>query len=332
MKARRKWMIGILLIALVNGSAGKTDAGGGDFLLPYIAVLVSALKGGEGELLARFRADKTRGEIPLTVKFDASGSTGGAREIVQYDWDFGDGHTRSGKTVSHTYTVPGDYKVGLLVLDTNGQLARTSAHITVVGSNSAPTAVFTTSFSSDFAPKFVEFDASASTDAGGQIVKYSWNFGDGASATGRKVTHEYASMGVYSQYAATLTVTDDMGATDKAVEQVFVSQPDLRPVARFEVAATTGSAPLTVRFDASEATVSNGYLTGYSWDFDDGHRGTGLRPKHVYTTPGSYFPALTVTDNNGAQSTVSREITVDIPNHRPIPVFSNSPTTAVGEF
>lgn len=53
----------------------------------------------------------------------------------------------------------------------------------------------------------VTFDGTASTDDAG-IASYSWEFGDGGSATGAIVEHEYTEPGVYM---ATLTVTDTAG-------------------------------------------------------------------------------------------------------------------------
>jgi PKD domain/Lactonase, 7-bladed beta-propeller len=54
------------------------------------------------------------------------------------------------------------------------------------------------------------FDATASSDAGGTLTAYSWDFGDGATATSAdpRPTHTYAKAGVYE---VTLTVGDDAG-------------------------------------------------------------------------------------------------------------------------
>jgi surface protein len=54
----------------------------------------------------------------------------------------------------------------------------------------------------------VDFDASASSDPGGFIASYSWDFGDGTTGSGPNVSHQYSSEG---QYRVTLTVTNDRG-------------------------------------------------------------------------------------------------------------------------
>ena len=43
--------------------------------------------------------------------------------IAAYNWDFGDGATGSGQTVTHTYSVPGIFNVRLTVADNNGATA-----------------------------------------------------------------------------------------------------------------------------------------------------------------------------------------------------------------
>lgn len=58
----------------------------------------------------------------------------------------------------------------------------------------------------------VLFDASGSYDPDGFIQSYDWDFGDGAWGTGTIVTHIYRASGTYT---ATLTVTDNDGATDQ---------------------------------------------------------------------------------------------------------------------
>ena len=55
----------------------------------------------------------TSGETPLTVEFDASQSTDPDDDPITFNWDFGDGATATGATVSHTYDKTGIYTVTL---------------------------------------------------------------------------------------------------------------------------------------------------------------------------------------------------------------------------
>ena len=54
----------------------------------------------------------------------------------------------------------------------------------------------------------IAFDASASFDPDGELVKYSWNFGDGTKGTGIALNHTYNEAGDYN---VRLTVVDDHG-------------------------------------------------------------------------------------------------------------------------
>lgn len=58
--------------------------------------------------------------IPAEIDFDASASYDPDGSIVAYAWNFGDGDTATGETVSHTYTSYGTYTVILTVYDDNG--------------------------------------------------------------------------------------------------------------------------------------------------------------------------------------------------------------------
>lgn len=69
---------------------------------------------------ASFTATPSSGIVPLTVSFDASNSSDPDGEIESYAWEFGDGATGSGVTVTHTYVDPGIYSVKLTVTDDKG--------------------------------------------------------------------------------------------------------------------------------------------------------------------------------------------------------------------
>jgi len=72
------------------------------------------------------------------------------------------------------------------------------------------------------APLLVRFDGAASEDSDGSLGGYAWAFGDGAVATGATAEHTYTIPGLYT---ATLTVTDNRGATGTASAQVQVTTP-----------------------------------------------------------------------------------------------------------
>jgi hypothetical protein len=67
---------------------------------------------------------------PLLAVTFAANATGGTQPY-SYSWNFGDGSTGSGQTVSHSYLLPGTYTVTLTVSDANGATVSTSQALTV---------------------------------------------------------------------------------------------------------------------------------------------------------------------------------------------------------
>jgi len=68
-----------------------------------------------------------------TYWFDASGSYDIDGTIITYEWDFGDGATGSGETLTHVYQVPGTYIVTLTATDDDGLSISVSRPIHVEG-------------------------------------------------------------------------------------------------------------------------------------------------------------------------------------------------------
>jgi PKD repeat protein/RNA polymerase subunit RPABC4/transcription elongation factor Spt4 len=86
--------------------------------------------------------------------------------------------------------------------------------------NTPPTAGFTATPISGPEPLNVTFDASGSKDIDGTILSYGWDFGDGQTGAGKNVVHNYTVNGTY---AAVLTVTDNLGATNTYSSQIIVA-------------------------------------------------------------------------------------------------------------
>jgi PKD repeat protein len=80
--------------------------------------------------VAAFTANPMSGSEPLTVNFDASGSSSPGATITGYSWSFGG----SGVSPTHTFTTAGTYTVVLTVTDSRGQTGSSNATITVTGS------------------------------------------------------------------------------------------------------------------------------------------------------------------------------------------------------
>ncbi len=177
-------------------------------------------------------------------------------------------------------------------------------------------AVISTEVQEGDSPLLVEFNAIEST---GNISSYEWMFGDGGSSSGSITSHTYTSAGVYT---ATLTVTDETGATDQESVVITVTNPSVNntpPTAHISTTKSVGVAPLLVELNASNSKDSDGAIISYSWDLGDGENATGALVSHTYTTPGTYNPTLTVTDDGGLTDTISIPIVVESTGNENIP-------------
>lgn len=257
---------------------------------------------------ARIAAPVTTAVAPFTASFDARGSSDADGAIADYAWDFGDGTVGSGPMPSHTYRMPGAYRVRLIVSDDDGA---TGEAITTITAMEAPNAVPTARIAAPAdvaAGRPVAFDASGSSDPDGTVVSYAWTFGDGGSATGPAPTHTYDVPGTY---AVTLTVTDDDGASAQATDSVAVAAPpNAAPIARINGKDRRGEAPYTSFFDAGASSDADGEIVAYAWDFGDGTTSDRKTLHHTFEQPGIYAVTLTVTDDDGAVATQTRTATI----------------------
>jgi hypothetical protein len=92
----------------------------------------------------------------------------------------------------------------------------------VVVSNRPPTAVMSATPSTGAAPLTATFDGRGSTDPDGTVTSWAWSFGDGAVGSGALTTHVYSTPGTYT---ASLTVTDNGGASSRTTGSIVVSAP-----------------------------------------------------------------------------------------------------------
>ncbi|MEM7276285.1 MAG: PKD domain-containing protein, partial [Actinomycetota bacterium] len=108
-----------------------------------------------------------------------------------------------------TFTAPGVYE--LTVIANDGLATATDTVEVTAVVQVAPTASGTATPTSGDVPLLVDLDGSASSDPDGTIVSWEWDLGNGSFATGETATATYLTPG---EFDVSLTVTDDLGATD----------------------------------------------------------------------------------------------------------------------
>ena len=251
-----------------------------------------------------------------TASLDGTSSTDPDGTVVGWAWNFGDTSTGTGATPQHTYAAAGTYPVSLTVTDNQGATTVVTHNVTV--SDLPPVAAFT----STSANVVASFDATTSTDPDGTVASYSWNFGDSSTGTGVTPQHTYAALGTYP---VSLTVTDNQGATNTVVQNVSLT--DQPPIAAF----TATPSYLVGSFDATGSTDPDGTIASYAWNFGDTTTGSGATTQHTYSAAGTYVVSLTVTDNQGATTTVTHSLTVAA-NVPPVAAFLSTSLALTASF
>jgi PKD repeat protein len=105
------------------------------------------------------------------------------------------------------------------------------------------------------APIQISFNGGMSYDNDGTIVSYSWNFGDGSTATGSGLVHTYTTAGTYQ---ARLTVTDDKGATGSDFVTIVVTSAPQTVAAPSNLTASVSGKTVTLRF-TDKSTNEDGF-------------------------------------------------------------------------
>ena len=246
-----------------------------------------------------FSYSPSQPEIAESVYFhDLSTDLDGT--IVTWSWDFRDGSTSNVSSPSHSFSSAGDYYVVLTVTDNDGSAVSCTKKVAV--GNDAPVASFDYSPSTLVGMQYATFTSNA-TDMDGEVVNWSWDFGDGTTGNGIAIDHRFPRSGAYT---VVLTVMDDDDAQDTCSVTVAVGNAQPNASFSYQEGALTST---NVQF--TDGSIDpDGRIVSWHWDFGDGSTASIESPEHVYISAGTYNVTLTVRDNNGATDTVVKTITV----------------------
>jgi len=252
------------------------------------------------------------------VIMDAAKSVDPDGQISEYRWTLGDGSIKAGSKIRHRYAQPGTYPIKLTVLDNTSTLNNSDVVTYSIRVNNPP--VPDAGGDRLVNESVIEFDATGSRDSDDEIIEYSWNFGDGQTGIGEKISHVYASPGTYN---VTLTVKDASG-TKTAIQSetvtITVNSPPVADAGREQIAAIGEK----VRFKGGFSNDSDGKIVTYRWTVDEGVVLEGKNVTHVYERPGIYQVQLLVIDNDGAEDIHTTTVFVNTP-----PVAKISPISRI---
>lgn len=232
-------------------------------------------------------------------------------------WDFGDGVSRRGLNVIHSYKNPGRYTATLTVENAFSMSCPKSTDTRIVDVNSPPIIQLDAKRTACVGNE-VAFDASGSRDPNKDSLEYFWNFGDGTILqAGSRVTHKYEKGGRYK----VTVIADDSKETScssasASIDVKVNSSPKADPGPN-----TVCCANKIAKFDGSASTDADGDELTYKWDFGDGSMAYEAISEYSYSKGGEYTVTLTVNDNTGAEcSTDTAEFKVNV-NEKPVPVI-----------
>lgn len=269
------------------------------------------------------------------IVFDATQSADKSGQIIRYEWDFDDGISGNKVKMKHQYTDSGTYNVRLTVYSEKGLISSTTIKVNVspevepTSSNPAgdedkaslPQAIGTYAPINPKVHEDTTFDATQSTDKGGQIVRYEWDFDDGCSGKRASIKHSYSDSGTYN---VNLTVFNDKGLSSSTFIEVNVS-PEVEPTpsiaandlhgesilnAAFSYSPTEPKAEQAIIFNASRSVPNDGKIVIYEWDFGDGYSGKGVSISHIYYDSGTYEVKLTVTNDKVRGNTTTKTLII----------------------
>jgi len=202
--------------------------------------------------VASIKAMPVSGHAPLAVQFSGYSDS---KCTVDYNWNFGDGSSNSGKNVSHIYNEPGTYEATLVVTTSScmGCCYSNPALVTITvterpapkikGINIDPTPSLCVNTSGVF---------SASIDHQYRIVSYRWSMSDGrhsscevATFNFREIGHKTVTLVIEDEYGQTATLSRSFNVVeccppcpeDSCLDRLQPSRATVRVCRSFEIQA-----------------------------------------------------------------------------------------------
>lgn len=150
----------------------------------------------------------------------------------------------------------------------------------------------------------------------GQVIDHSGNVTNltNRSTADYEINYTFSKTDNDPFYNGSSPTLDSMTLRSSSLES---NEP---PVASFSLNDSSPQVGDAVQFDGSGSSDSNGSITQFSWDFGDGDTGSGEVVTHQYSSSGSYTVELTVTDNDSASDTTTKQ--VDVSKGKPTADFS----------
>ncbi len=245
--------------------------------------------------------------------------------IVQWNWNFGDGKTenRTNATAfTHVFDTAQNYTSSLQVVTDSGCISTANQQIIRINHLPKPAFSLPEICLPDGRGTFV--NQSTIADGSEALFSYVWNFGDPndpSSSTLKQPTHKYTAVGPNN---VQLKITTKDGCVDSLTQVLNTIYPWPR--------AAFSATPMEVcQGDAIQFTdLGNGITSApvrWEWNLGGGNTSTSQNPNKVFADSGSYTISYYFYNSQGCVSdTVSQTVIV-----HPYPVLELGPNIVVLE-
>jgi len=244
--------------------------------------------------------------------------------LFRWDWEndgFYDTDYSSEPTISHYYTVGGNFQTLLEVKDPSGLTAKFRRMVIVTYMNRNLVADFTWSPADGTTADLITLDASASHDPddASNTFTYRWDFeNDGAFDTEYlsipQVQHQFFTEGTQ---AVKLEIKDQYGLVNNVTKEMVIGHANMPPVADFFTATHYGNLTTHFYFNAGPSTDPEDweYQISFRWDFNnDGIWDTDFSVNrevtHHYGVEGTFKIVCQAMDSGELTDTASLEVYV----------------------
>ncbi|MFA5273050.1 MAG: PKD domain-containing protein [Candidatus Peribacter sp.] len=231
-------------------------------------------------------------------------------------WTFGDGAEARGDRVGHTFAQRGVFPVTAEVRSEAGPVAKITKVVRVTDDLFLSDLTF--SGSPDVRNNKVSGEVPVIVDLKPRttmpLVEFFWEAPEATSVGSTKdsIQAVYRREGVYTLW---LIGQDPDGRVLRKPITVEVLPPASTVVIRMD--PDGGTAPLPVRFDASETVIQNEQISGFEWTFSDESQGAahqqGAQVLHTFQKPGTYEISAKVFTTGGKEFSATKTIVVRAP-------------------
>ncbi len=243
--------------------------------------------------------------VNSVIKFDASLSDGHGNKITNYHWNFGDGEIADSLVVEHSYAESGNYIVELKINTDNGSDCNSSIIKKNVYVNESPIAIAESERLVEV-NQLLRFDGSKSYDPNGEVINYSWDFGDGTFKEGIIVSHSFNESG---KYRVTLTVKDETNIINNSAKHELLVEVNSPPKGKIEL-PEYDFVGIPVVISGKNINDFDGKVESIIWSIGEFTDSSSLNLEHIFESPGKYNIMCEIIDDKNARTQITKSIII----------------------